>query len=748
MISVTISSRPRTTSSDTPQLRTTYATSSTTATEATHALTADQATHAQSADEAQHAQKADEATKATEAQHAQSADEATHATSADEAQHAQSANIAHDLDQWDTADTRYLSRTHDDTASGNITHLGQVTHQAPVHYATDIQSTTYQPDQGSFDGTSWQLHQDPTTHTATLTADHLRIRGTLTAYELIIRQVRALCGSLGITQACGRIRSVDLTSGRYSYHIHLEGDPIHGYGGFQPGDYIRCQRHTATGIRGYWVQIESTSNGGETLHILRTQFAHTIHIGQGANDYDTCITPYPLITTDDTATTILADDTTYTLTTDDYAIYDADEANNATSRSTPMQPCLPAPGDEIVQYGSATDPTRRTAIYIHTDGDGTPAIDLLQGISAKTFAGTLRMRIGGTLPDGSFGLYVRNGTIISQSDDGHIDHYALRPDGSFQLGCGAIEYNPTDGHITLGLGVEVNWKQVTPPTTTWSQISARPDWLTTWQGQTTTAGATYVAAKSAFFGSRNDDNPTTYTGILMSADPITLGTNTDARGLLAIHRDQARVIIDPVSETYQFHGNILAEHGQISGLHVGLSLSGITTITADNFATNFPTTVGSYTTPHYAPDYYTLNPIIIITTLPDEQHTHIQLPPHLSPPTITTDDQARLLSYAFLGKTLHFINQSPYDITLHSTIGIQSQATYLSGSTTARGTYTIAAGQSAALTAHLNADGKVYWVYEAAASGHPSGTITPILPPSSNKYWTTNYNNNSGSTIS
>ena len=739
MISITISTRPRTTTTDTTQRRTPYAT---TAATATHALTADQATHAASADEATHAQSADEA------QHAQKADEATHAQSADEAQHAQSADTAHDLDNWTTADTRYLSRTHDDTASGHITHLGQVTHQAQANYAADLRSTTYQQGTNSFDGTSWQLHQDPTTHTATLTTDHLRIRGTLTAYELIIRQVRALCGSLGITQACGRIRSVDLTSGQYSYHIHLEGDPIHGYGGFQPGDYIRCQRHTTTGIRGYWVQIEATSNGGECLHILRTQFADTIHIGQGQDDYDTCTTPYPHITTD-TTTPILADNTAYLLTTDDYATYDTtDEA----------QPCLPAPGDEIVQYGSATDPTRRTAIYIHTDGDGTPAIDLLQDISAKTFAGTLRMRIGGTLPDGGFGLYVLNGTIISQSAD-DLTHYALRPDGSFQLGNEAIKYDPTTQHITLGSGVHINWKQVTPPTTTWndidqkpttyptdwSQVSARPDWLTTWQGQTTAAGATYVAAKSAFFGTRNDD--TTYTGILMSADPITLGTNTDARGLLAIHRDQPRVIIDPVRETYQFHGNILAEHGQINGLHVGLSLSGITTITADNFATHFPTTVGSTTTPHYAADYYILNPIIIIQTLPDEQHTHIQLPPHLTPPTITTADQARLFSYAFLGKTLHFINQSPYDITLHSTIGIQSQATYLSGSTTARGTYTIAAGQSASLTAHLNADGQVYWVYEAAANGLPTGTITPILPPSANKSWTTDYNN-SGSFIS
>lgn len=726
MINISITSRPRTTSSDTPQLRTTYATSSTTATEATHALTADQATHAQSADEAQHAQKADEATKATEAQHAQSADEATHATSADEAQHAQSANIAHDLDSWQTADTRYLSRTHDDTASGHITHQGQVS------YATDIQSTTYQPDQGSFDGTSWQLHQDPTTHTATLTADHLRIRGTLTAYELIIRQVRALCGSLGITQACGRIRSVDLTSGRYSYHIHLEGDPIHGYGGFQPGDYIRCQRHTATGIRGYWVQIESTSNGGETLHILRTQFAHTIHIGQGANDYDTCITPYPLITADDTATTILADDTTYTLTTDDYATYNNDEA----------QPCLPQPGDEIVQYGSATDPTRRTAIYIHTDGDGTPAIDLLQGISAKTFAGTLRMRIGGTLPDGGFGLYVKNGTIVSQSDNG-FEHYALRPDGSFHLGNGAIEYNPTDGHITLGLGVEVNWQQVTPPTTTWSQISARPDWLTTWQGQTTTAGATYVAAKSAFFGSRNDDNPTTYTGILMSADPITLGTNANARGLLAIHRDQARVIIDPVSETYQFHGNILAEHGQISGLHVGLSLSGITTITADNFTTHFPTNLGTDTIPRYAPDYYLITPVIIIQSIPTTIRTlRIQLPP------TDTTAEARLFSYAFLGHTLHIINQTDKSIILHST-AFQSLADFLKGTLPLEGAHTLSASTSISITAHLATDGTIYWVYEAAngLTALPSGTITPILPPSANKTWTTDYNN-SGSTIS
>ncbi|WP_337623634.1 hypothetical protein, partial [Prevotellamassilia timonensis] len=55
---------------------------------------------------------ADTATRAAEAAHATHADEATHATTAD---------TAHNLDNWTTADQRYLSRQHTDTAQAHIT---------------------------------------------------------------------------------------------------------------------------------------------------------------------------------------------------------------------------------------------------------------------------------------------------------------------------------------------------------------------------------------------------------------------------------------------------------------------------------------------------------------------------------------------------------------------------------------------------------------------------------------------------
>ena len=399
---------------------------------------------------------ADEATSAnhaTTADRATNADNAAHAAEADHAAEATHAATADDLTQWGTADERYLSRQHDDTALGSVTFCK----------ATNFEASAQSPDFASngFEGSGWaaQTAADGQTY---VEADNLRIRGRLTAFELVIEKIRAICGALGISQACGRVKSVD--GDATNYYLVLEGDDTHGYGGFQANDFIRCQRWTTNGARGYWVRVSfigSTAGGhNNVLAINRSEFDAAIVEPQAgevdAYDHAQEVTAQVAqLVTDDLSALITADDGTSMLLVDN---------SNAPIAG---QMVLPEAGDELVQYGNATDPTRQSAIYIHANGTGQPAIDLLTGITAKSFVGCLACRLGGYLPTGGFGLYAKNGQIISLSPDGHTTHYSLNPDGSFSLGQGAIQYNGK-GNVTIGSNVTINWGPQSQTTYKWA----------------------------------------------------------------------------------------------------------------------------------------------------------------------------------------------------------------------------------------------------------------------------------------
>ena len=402
---------------------------------------------------------ADEATSAataTTADHATNADNADHATSADNADHATEAAhaaTADDLTQWDTADQRYLSRQHDDTALGSVT----------FRKATNFEASAQSPDfeSNGFAGSGWaaQTADDGQTY---VEADNLRIRGRLTAFELVIEKIRAICGALGISQACGRVKSVD--GDATNYYLVLEGDDTHGYGGFQANDFIRCQRWTTNGARGYWVRVSfigSTAGGhNNVLAINRSEFDAAIVEPQAgevdAYDHAQDVTAQVAqLVTDDRTALITADDGTSLLLADN---------SNPTIAGLMV---LPEVGDELVQYGNATDPTRQSAIYIHANGTGQPAIDLLTGITSKSFVGCLACRLGGYLPTGGFGLYAKNGQIISLSPDGRTTHYSLNPDGSFSLGRGAIQYDGK-GNVTIGNNVTIKWGPQSQTTYKWA----------------------------------------------------------------------------------------------------------------------------------------------------------------------------------------------------------------------------------------------------------------------------------------
>ena len=287
-------------------------------------------------------------------------------------------------------------------ATGNfvLNALGKKVPEMAEHYMSD------------FGGYGWKMQEDANGKYI-LELDSLKIRESLIAHELIIDQIRAICGSLGISQACGKVKEVQSDS--TNYYLIMEGEETHGYGGFASKDFIRCQRWTGNGLKGYWVKVNFLGDNGNghqnVLAISKSEFKGVINQDNGTK---------------------------------------ADNVSESTSSMS-----LPSAGDEIVQYGNEIDKTRQSAIYIHANGNGQPALDILTGIHSKSFDGCLACRLGGDLPNGGFGLYSKNGRVMSQSESGEV-HYTLNPDGTFELGKGAISYDGK-GTVTIGSNVVIKW---------------------------------------------------------------------------------------------------------------------------------------------------------------------------------------------------------------------------------------------------------------------------------------------------
>ena len=99
-----------------------------------------------------------------------------------------------------------------------------------------------------------------------LEIDSLRVRGTMTVYEMIISKIRAIIGALAISQAQGKIKTVSMSDDGTEYMITIEGDMS-----FQDKDFIRCQTFTNS-EKLYHVEI-SYIESNSIIHIPVTEFA-------------------------------------------------------------------------------------------------------------------------------------------------------------------------------------------------------------------------------------------------------------------------------------------------------------------------------------------------------------------------------------------------------------------------------------------------------------------------------------------
>lgn len=388
-----------------------------------------------------------------------------------------------------------------------------------------------------------------------LEIDSIVVRGTMTIFELLIQKIRAVKGALGITQACGKVKTAGLDESKQNWLITIEDEMS-----FVAHDFVRCQDWQGVSLNGYWVEISEVRkvDGIDTIVIPVSEFTGGIGYIDGMEAVDPDLSGMG----------------------------------------------MPAIGDEIVQFGNSVNTNRQSAIYLHADEGGQPAIDILFGIKSKSFAGSVKQRIGGDIPgsDGLRGFYCENGMIKGTDESGHTV-YCIHPDGSAEFGDGSAKFN-TDRSGSLAGGA-ISWKwdsskkkyvcTMGDVIVQWDSLSNIPDWLTDWDNNKVKIGSNYMISPKLFTGKNTGtaEEPI-LTGIVQGDKCITID-NVERSGIFALVNNEVMFELDPENGKYKFNGEVNATSGVFSGTLSGvqgsfdsLELSeGITTMKIDQYGFYF-----------------------------------------------------------------------------------------------------------------------------------------------------------------
>lgn len=244
-----------------------------------------------------------------------------------------------------------------------------------------------------------------------LEIDSITVRESMTVFELLIQKIRAVKGALSITQASGKVATAICDEDAGEWLLTVEDEM-----GFVAHDIVRCQSWENGNLKGYWVEISEIRKieGVDTIVIPVSEFSGGI--GHSGVEKAECV-----------------DETLDNMT-------------------------IPLAGDEIIQFGNSQIANRQSAVYIHADEGGQPAIDILFGITSKSFDGCVKTRIGGDIPggDGAKGFYCENGMIKGTDDAGHIV-YCIYPDGGAEFGDGSAKFNVDKSGFIAGGAISWKW---------------------------------------------------------------------------------------------------------------------------------------------------------------------------------------------------------------------------------------------------------------------------------------------------
>lgn len=241
-----------------------------------------------------------------------------------------------------------------------------------------------------FAGHGWKLWEYMTGKWK-LEIDTIVVRETMLVFEMLISKIRAIIGAQTISQGHGKVKSARISDDGTEYLIELEDEDV----SIVAHDFVRCQTFVGDKTKLYHVEVSSVDVETKTLHVPLSEF-------------------------------------------------DKDESGNILN--------VPAAGDELVQFGNSQNKARQSAIYMHADETGQPAIDVMFDLNSKNWEGKVKVRVGGDIPGsgGLKGFYCVNGMIKGVDSKGNVA-YCIYPDGTAELGCGAALFKPDkSGHIAGG----------------------------------------------------------------------------------------------------------------------------------------------------------------------------------------------------------------------------------------------------------------------------------------------------------
>lgn len=383
-----------------------------------------------------------------------------------------------------------------------------------------------------------------------LEIDTIVVRETMLVFEMLISKVRAIIGAQAITQGHGKVKSARISDDGTEYLIVLEDEDM----SIVAHDFIRCQTFVGDKTKLYHVEVSSVDVETKTLHVPLSEF-------------------------------------------------DKDESGNIL--------CSPAAGDELVQFGNSQNKTRQSAIYIHADETGQPAIDVMFDVNSKNWDGKVKVRMGGDIPGGNGlkGFYSVNGMVKAVDDKG-IVIYELSPDGSVNLGKGNIVYSPSTNKVTLGSGVTLTWNNLDNESKEnlkgepgengislvyKGELSSHPSnpkngwyyrnitdkksyvyqdgawyvmtvdgldgqdgnllpWIEEWNGYATELGEEYIVTPKMFSGTKSVDGK--LTGIVQGRECFTDKNGNKRTGIFALVNDEIVFSLDPINKNYRFSGSI------------------------------------------------------------------------------------------------------------------------------------------------------------------------------------------------
>lgn len=340
-----------------------------------------------------------------------------------------------------------------------------------------------------------------------LEIDSIRVREQFIVFEMLVSKMRAIIGSLGISQACGKIATVTLSEDGTEYLITLEDETM----SFVAHDFMRCQTYTGTKQTFYHVEIASVVDA--VIHVLVSEF-------------------------------------------------DKDEEGNV------INP--PEAGNDIVQFGNSMNKNRQSAIYIHADESGQPAIDIMFDIDSKDWTGKVKTRLGGDIPggDGARGFYCENGMIKGTDTDGHTV-YCIHPDGSAEFGDGSAKFNADRSGYLAGGAISWKWDitknkyvcTMKDAILQWKSLSDVPGWITDWDTNKVQIGSEYMISPKLFTGKNTGtaEEPV-LTGIVQGDKCITVD-GVERSGIFALVENEVVFELDPENGKYKFNGEVNATSG-------------------------------------------------------------------------------------------------------------------------------------------------------------------------------------------